>query len=101
MARFILIDNGSGFIWGDSATHYRDWNDPIAYARHLDASVGEHGRDYMRTAKHDLTSNETGYHVFEAPTEFPHVDDGQDQEMIDRVEAECTPVCTIRVLAAA
>jgi hypothetical protein len=96
MTRFILIENASGYIWGDSA----DLNgaifpcpDAIAYAAALDASFGEHGRIYDRVGPHDLTSEETGYHVYRADVDgsdaVPIVHDGQDRETIRAVVRDC------------
>ena len=81
MPRYILIDNCSGFIWGDSETIEHE--SPEAYAAALDALSGEPGRCYERVAS--LASNETGYHAHEAPADFPTIEDGQDQPTIDRV----------------
>ena len=66
MTRFILIDNNSGFIFGDSA----DLNGKIfsgtevEFARALDESIGEYGRDYALT--HNPRNTSTGYHVYAA-----------------------------------
>ena len=93
MARYILIDNHSGYIFGDSA----DLNGkifagtPMEFAAALDASIGEHGRTY-EPGFWPICS-ETGYLVYRADVDgseaVPVVQDGQDQEMIDAVERDC------------
>lgn len=109
MPRFILIDNGSGYIWGDSAdlngAIWRPTMDGIdaqavEFATALDASNGEPGRAY-EVFQHPraIASNQTGYHVYRSDVrgsdQIGHITDGQDQEMIDAVVHDCEYVCTI------
>ncbi len=103
MARYILIDNCSGYIWGDTADYLAGKQDgitPIDAAQALDASIGEHGRDYEEVSRRALASNETGYHVYRADVGGSEavvvVHDGQDQETIEAVERDCEYVTTIR-----
>ena len=110
MARFILIDNHSGYIWGDSAdlngAIWRPTVDGIdaqaaQIAAALDASLGEPARSYeVHQHPTALASNEGGYHVYRSDVrgsdQIGHITDGQDQEMIDAVERDCDYVCTIR-----
>jgi hypothetical protein len=94
MARYILIDNYSGYIWGDSA----DLNGKIfsgaalEFAKALDESVGEYSRTYTEQSRCGA-SNQAGYHVYQADIDgsdaVPVVRDGQDQDTIDTVEASC------------
>ncbi len=94
MARYILIDNYTGYIWGDSA----DLNGAIfsgtaiEFAQALDESNHAHGRTYEEQSRPDA-SNQSGYHVYRADVDgsdaVPVVHDGQDQEMIDAVVASC------------
>ena len=109
MARFILIDNCSGFIAGDTA----DFNGGIAQVqidggsaidavRELDETiVGEHGRAYEDVSR--LADNETGYLVYRADVEgsdaVAAVWDGQDQDTIDAVVASCPLVAAIRCVS--
>lgn len=102
MARYILIDNYSGYIFGDSA----DLNGhifsgtPVEFAAALDASIGAHGRTYEDVSRHALASNETGYHVYRADVDGSEavavVWDGQDQKTIDAMVQDCEYVTTIR-----
>jgi hypothetical protein len=102
MARYILIDNYSGYIFGDSA----DLNGhifsgtPVEFAAALDASIGDHGRTYEDVSRHTLASNEAGYHVYRADVDGSEavavVSDGEDQETIDAVVQDCEYVTTIR-----
>ena len=94
MARYILIDNYSGFIWGDSA----DLDGAIFsgnamdFAAALDASLGDHGRTYTEQSRPDA-SNQIGYHVYRADIDGSDavtiVHDGQDQATIDAVTESC------------
>lgn len=102
MARYILIDNCSGYVAGDSA----DLNgkiftgEPLEFAAAFDASIGETGRRYTDVGRRELASNETGYHVYRADIGgsevVPVVWDGQDQETIEAVARDCEYVTTLR-----
>jgi hypothetical protein len=102
MTRYILIDNYSGYIFGDSADLNGQIFDgsPIEYAAALDATNGKHGGTYEVVSRHALASNETGYHVYRADVNgseaIPVVGDGTDQETIDAVVRDCEYVTTIR-----
>lgn len=94
MARYILIDNNSGYIYGDSADFAagRDITSIEDAARLMDESIGEHGREYVehRSNPH---STVTGYHVYRADVGGSEavavIHDGQDQETIDAVTESC------------
>lgn len=94
MARYILIDNYTGYIWGDSADFEGRIfiGTPLEYARALDESLGEHGRIYEMQSSADNGST-TGYHVYRADINgsdaVPVVTDGQSQETIDSVTSSC------------
>ena len=117
MARYILIDNASGYIWGDSADLngriFRPIGLPeygseaidrgaVQYAKALDESLGARGREYDLVNRHNLASNETGYHAYRADVggsdAVPLVRDGQCQETIEAVECDCEYLCTIRTI---
>jgi hypothetical protein len=103
MARYILIDNYSGYIWGDSADLGGKifTGTPVEYAQALDESLGEYGRTYTEVARRALALNATGYHVYRADIDgietVPVVEDGQDQETIEAVERDCRYVTTIQI----
>jgi hypothetical protein len=83
MTRYILIDQNSGFIWGEAEAA-----DECEACRKVDETLGEYGREY---AWHSPTSaarrsGKDGYLVFEAFSDTPDVTDGQDQDQIDMVE---------------
>lgn len=109
--RIVLIDNNSGYIFGDSADldgrifGWDDVPDParsgyparitwtaddfaLAFAEALDRSIGQAGRAY-RMAGSDPASTETGYHVYQIDVDgsdvIGDVHDGQDRELIDAV----------------
>jgi len=106
MPRFILIDNGSGFIFGDTGDLDGAARDetPLEAVARLDTSVGAHGRSYEEVSRYGMASNETGYHVYRADVRgseaVPLVDDGQDQETIDSIVRDCEYVTTIRCTSA-
>lgn len=82
MTRYILIDNHSGYVWGEA-----DAASPIAACRAVDSDVDPSvGKKYeeVGTFSNDLVS---GYIVKEAPPSFPPVEDGQDAATIDAVDA--------------
>jgi hypothetical protein len=93
MARYILIDNNSGFIFGDSADHQGEIFDGTAveFAKAVDEDIGEYGRSYSELDSCNDTT--TGYHVYRADINgsdaIVTIEDGQDQEMIDAVESDC------------
>lgn len=93
MTRYILIDDYSGYIWGDSADldgRIFSTDDPVEYARALDASIGGEPRHYeMMSRRPDGAS---GYHVYRDASQsdaVPVVWDGQDQQTIDAVVESC------------
>lgn len=94
MARYILIDNNSGYIFGDTADFANGRSDlsPADAARLLDESIGEIGRDYVEHNSNPR-STITGYRVYRADVRgseaVPVVHDGQDQETIDEVVRLC------------
>lgn len=110
MARYILIDNCSGYIWGDTAdvggkalSLGTGDEDIVAACRTIDTDVGDHGRDYeilSRTNTLALAGNETGYLVYRADVrgseQVAVITDGQDQEMIDAVSRDCELVAVVK-----
>lgn len=103
MARYILIDNFSGFIWGDSANlEGNAFNGtPLEFAAALDTHVGPHTpRVYEDVSRDALASNESGYHVYRAGDAIPIVQDGSDEAEIEAVTINCEYVTTIRYIDA-
>lgn len=103
--RIILIDNYSGYIWGDSAdlggkiftedmAHdiRKDGDFGLAYAEALDRHIGGNARSYEWVSGRP-DSNTTGYHVYRADVNGSEavgiVHDGQDQDEIDAVMERC------------
>lgn len=79
--RLILIDNYTGFVFGDVTAA-----DPIAAALEVDADIGEHGRNYEMRARAPQDTT-TGYHVYDASgSDLPEVVDGQDKAAIQASE---------------
>lgn len=80
MARYILIENHSGYVWGEA-----DAADPIEACRIVDEHVGGELREYAEAFYVDTSRN--AYHVHQAPADWRPVDDGQSQSEIERVAA--------------
>jgi hypothetical protein len=101
MSRYILIDNASGYIWGDSADIGGKivTGTPVEVARALDEDIGEFTyRAYQVISRSQLSTNETGYIVYRADKTMPIVTDGQDQDQIESVINDCEYECTILCL---
>lgn len=102
MARYILIDNCSGYIWGDTGDLNGPARDesPIEASRRLDESLNEYGRGYEQVSRRQLASNESGYHVYRADVDgseaIPLVYDSHDKQTLNDVERLCEYICTIR-----
>ena len=105
MARFILIDNNTGYIFGDTADLNGDLvqaTSPIDACRAVDQLVvGVRDRSYKEVSS--LASNETGYRVYRADINGSEAvtvaHDGQDKETIEAVERDCRLVATVRCFA--
>lgn len=97
MARYILIDNASGYIFGDTDDYAPGRIDsPMEACETLDREVvQEHGRTYELVSR--LASNETGYLVYSGDVDATiNVENGQDENTIDYVLEHCPLVATIR-----
>jgi hypothetical protein len=110
MARYILIDNHSGYIFGDTAD-FRGSSfsvgtsdaEIVEAVRLIDEDITCVPRTYKVLSHSNtkaLASNETGYHVYRADVNGSDavtlIWDGQDQEMIDAVERDCRLVAVVR-----
>lgn len=106
MARYILIDNASGYIFSDTAdiegralSLGTNDDDIIAACRATDRSIGQPGYVYEITGS--LASNDDGYLVYRADVrgseQVAVITDGQDQEQIDAVSNHCDFVAYVRV----
>lgn len=104
MARYILIDNNSGYIFGDTADfaagRQSDINTISDAARMLDESIGEMERTYTELRSNPHTTG-TGYDVYRADINgseaVPVVTDGQDQDTIAAVIYDCEYVGYVEV----
>lgn len=98
MARYIMIDNYTGYIWGDAVAET-----PQDAARKIDEALGEYDRDYSEL-RIDPRDTSTGYHVYRADVDGAQVpsqiDDGQDGDTIDAVRNSCRYEGYIRVTSA-
>lgn len=94
--RYIMIDNTSGYIFGDTSNAPGFRIDCAERAcTWLDESIGEFNRTYEVVCR--LASNETGYRVYETTPDFPAINNGRDDELIEMVERDCVWGCCIRV----
>ncbi len=110
--RIILIDNYSGYIYGDSADyagraftaddalairpdgHAGDPYDfAIAYAEAVGREIGGEPYTYAWGSKADARTTASGYRAYRADTggseAVPVVSDGQSRDEIDAVERDC------------
>lgn len=94
MTHYVLIDNHSGYVWGEA-----DANDPVEACAAVDREIGGDEREYAVERLGSSTKN--GYHVFEAPADWTPVDDGQNQREIERVESACRKVAEVAFRTAA
>lgn len=103
MPRYILIDNNSGYIWGDTSDIGgknldlgTDETAILNACMAVDEDCGAPDRTYEVVTKRGL-GGQTGYHVYYAPPGFREVPDGRDQEAIEAVERDCTLVGIVLV----
>jgi hypothetical protein len=110
--RIILIDNCSGYIWGDSADYKgraftlddalafnadisatSEDDFALAYAAAMDADIGGEARDYELLGRSAARNGGDGYRAYRADLNGSEavgvVHDGQDEEMIEAVETDC------------
>lgn len=80
MPHYVLIDNYSGYVWGEA-----DADDPIEACAIVDRQTGGDPREYEEQMIGN--SSTSGYFVYEAPADWRPVDDGQSQDEIERVTA--------------
>ena len=107
MARYILIDSNSGYIFCDSADLNGTIFDgtPIEFARAFDESIGEVRDDYEMLISAEIpyrvtVDSGTGYYVYRADVRGSEavgvVQNGQDQETIAAVIRDCEFVGFVR-----
>lgn len=118
--RFIIIDNSTGYIFGDTAdlpkTHVFQGGEfageeagsvnirPDLACRWLDETIGEAGREYEECSASDFRNGASGYEVYRADVDGSEAvtvaHDGTDQEAIDAVRGNCILVARFRVVCA-
>jgi hypothetical protein len=88
---YVLIEGHSGFVWEET-----DATDPIEACRLIDQRIGGEAEHYEIAPRHDWI-NGSGYFVYETPADWKPVENGQDPEEIERVEAlNCVAKVTYR-----
>ena len=95
--RLILIDNYSGYIFGEFHTaNYTGNFDMRACLTEAATTIDEVQKEYGRTyTVHSRAPRDTrgGYHVYRADVrgseQVPVITDGQDPEIIGAVERDC------------
>ena len=86
--RLILIDNYSGYIFGEFCSSDYAGACLIDAARATDADNVEYGRTYTVRSRAPRDTRD-GYHVYRADVRVPVITDGQDPEIIGAVERDC------------
>src|SRR6184192_4420416 len=101
MAAYILIDNCSGYIWGDTRDingHSIECESPAEACRVVDESLGEYDQEYREVHRSELAANQTGYHVYRVDVRGSEavtvITDGREREQIDAVERDCKYVAS-------
>lgn len=74
---YVLIDHHSGYVWGEA-----DADDAIEACKIVDIEVGGDAREYEEVYS---LYGKSGYHVYLAPSGWKAVEDGQDDDEIERV----------------
>ena len=102
MARYILIDNNSGFIFGDTKNMNcsRSFKTPAEAAKMLDESIGEPASEYVEIYGDHDTSGKSGYSVYSVDDieDMTEVEDGTDQATIDKFCRKCERVCFVETI---
>ena len=102
MARYILIDNNSGFIFGDTKNINcsRTFKNPAEAAKMLDESIGEPASEYVEIYGDHDTSGKSGYGVYSADDieDMTEVEDGTDQATIDKFCRKCVRICFVETV---
>jgi hypothetical protein len=92
--RYIAIEHNSGFIWGDATCET-----PEAACAAIDRDADGSKASVAWERGSPIRDTDGGYHLYVAPDGLPAIEDGQDQEMIDRVIAECRHIGDYRPVA--
>ena len=85
--RYIAIDHNSGFIWGVAVA-----STPEAACEMIDRDADPMTPAESWESVEPIRDTDGGFHLYAAPEGFPVITDGQDQRLIERVEAECKHV---------
>ena len=88
MTTYVLIDNNSGYVWGEANA-----SNPIEACAIVDREIGGDEREYSEERIGNSTAS--GYHVYQAPADWVSVDDGQSQVEIERVTSTCRKVAEV------
>jgi hypothetical protein len=104
MPAYILIDNNSGYIFGDmrdiGGKSYTGADiTPEAAARTLDEHLNAGAAEYETYSPNYRQHGDDAYHVYRVDVAgsevIPIIWDGQDQETIERVERDCVKVAIV------
>lgn len=104
MARYILIDANSGYIFADTGDLNGPARDetPADAARRTDEEIGNNDLEYTELTGGQSSRGKTGYYVYRADIDgrevVPLVENGQDQDTIDEVESKCEYVCFVETI---
>jgi len=89
MVRYILLEHNCGYIFGDLVE-----SSPVSAAVSLDKSLTNDESEYFyeETGRYDASAR---YYVYYASDDFPTIEDGQDQELIEAVIRDCPYIATV------
>lgn len=100
MTRYIIVDNMSGYIWGDTAA-IPEWATatptPIEACRIVDKFNGDVGRQYKEVPRLHLT--ELGYKVYRPKNSDIEIGDGTDRRTINRVRRHCELAAIVKTVS--
>lgn len=108
MARYIFIDNASGYIFVDTAdlpgydgSITDEAQGVIEAARCFNAELGYDPDECSYEVRYDRSGGDSAYTVYRADIGgsemVPVVTNGQDEETIEAVERDCDRVCSLKV----
>ena len=90
--RMIIVDRSCGYIFADIIA-----NTPMQAVKKMDKNFGGFYSKYYQTTAYD---NNVSYDVYKVGKDFPLVDDGTDQNLIDALDKSGKYIASIASIAA-
>jgi hypothetical protein len=85
--RMIVVNRDCGYIFADTIAQT-----PMQAIKNMDRSFGSDCSTYYQTMKHD---NNVLYDVYQVKKDFPPVYDGQDQDLIKKLDKSGRHIASI------